>query len=109
MTATSTCSSSPVAPCRRGNARSSRTCCCADVAILLTAARSASEPLRGPALDQLSDSVPMPDVRRAIRDSLEPLLGDLVGDERNVLLTLARMVVTLEETAVQPSADQSWT
>lgn len=67
-----------------------------DLAILLTAARSASEPLRGPALDQVSDSVPMSHVRRAIRDSLDPLLGDLVGDERNVLLTLARMVVTLE-------------
>ncbi len=29
-------------------------------------------------------------------DSLDPLLDDLVGDERNVLLTLARMIVTLE-------------
>lgn len=73
-----------------------------DLAILLTAARSASEPLRGPALDQVSDPVPTPDVRRAIRDSLDPLLGDLVGDERNVLLTLARMVVTLETGGIMP-------
>ena len=36
------------------------------------------------------------DLRRAIQDSVQPLLGDLQGDERNVLLTLARMVVTLE-------------
>ena len=40
--------------------------------------------------------MPPADVRRAIKDSVQPLLGDLVGDERNVLLTLARMVVTLE-------------
>jgi len=73
-----------------------------DLAILLTAARSASEPLRGPALDQVSDPVPAPDVRRAIHDSLDPLLGDLVGDERNVLLTLARMVVTLETGQIVP-------
>jgi streptomycin 3"-adenylyltransferase len=31
-----------------------------------------------------------------MRDSLAPLLDDLIGDERNVLLTLARMLVTLE-------------
>ena len=31
-----------------------------------------------------------------MQDSLAPLLGDLEGDERNVLLTLARMAVTFE-------------
>ena len=31
-----------------------------------------------------------------MKDSLASLLGDLEGDERNVLLTLARMVVTLD-------------
>ncbi len=73
-----------------------------DLAILLTAARSASEPLRGPALDQITDPVPTTDLRRAIRDSLQPLLADLEGDERNVLLTLARMVVTLETGEIVP-------
>ena len=73
-----------------------------DLAILLIAARSASEPLRGPALDQIIDPAPTADLRRAIRDSLQPLLGYLEGDERNVLLTLARMVVTLETGEIVP-------
>jgi aminoglycoside 9-adenylyltransferase len=68
----------------------------ADLAILITSARSSSEPLRGPALDEITDPVPPADLRRAIKDSVQPLIGDMVGDERNVLLTLARMVVTLE-------------
>ena len=67
-----------------------------DLAVLITSARSISKPLRGPALDEITDPVPPADLRRAIKDSVQPLLGDLVGDERNVLLTLARMVVTLE-------------
>jgi aminoglycoside 9-adenylyltransferase len=67
-----------------------------DLAILISSARSRSEPVRGPALDEITDPVPPADLRRAIKDSVQPLLGDLVGDERNVLLTLARMVVTLE-------------
>jgi streptomycin 3"-adenylyltransferase len=36
------------------------------------------------------------DLHWAIHDGLAPLLDDLVGDERNVLLTLARMLVTLQ-------------
>jgi streptomycin 3"-adenylyltransferase len=67
-----------------------------DLAILISSARPNSKPLRGPALDEIVDQVPAADLRRAINDSVEPLLGDLHGDERNVLLTLARMVVTLE-------------
>ena len=66
------------------------------LAILVSAARSTSQPLRGPQLDGITDPIPTADIRRAIHDSLQPLLGDLHGDERNVLLTLARMVVTLE-------------
>ena len=73
-----------------------------DLAILLTAARSVNEALRGPALEEITEPVPAADVQRAIRDSLEPLLGDLEGDERNVLLTLARMVVTLKTGEIVP-------
>jgi len=67
-----------------------------DLALLVSSARSTCEALRGPALDEITDPVPSADLRRAMRDSLQPLLADLHGDERNVLLTLARMVVTLE-------------
>ena len=67
-----------------------------DLAILLASARPSSEPLSGPPLAELAEAVPADDVRRAIHDSLDGLLGDLHGDERNVLLTLARMIVTLE-------------
>jgi streptomycin 3"-adenylyltransferase len=67
-----------------------------DLAIVLAAALATGEPLRGPRLDDLIEPVPVADVRRAIHDCLPGLLGDLRGDERNVLLTLARMIVTLE-------------
>lgn len=66
-----------------------------DLAILLTTARDHAEALSGPALGTLLAPVPGGDLRRAVQDSLEPLLENLVGDERNVLLTLARMVVTV--------------
>jgi predicted nucleotidyltransferase len=73
-----------------------------DLAIVLASARRSSEPLRGPRLDELIDAVPTADVRRAIHDSLPALLDDLNGDERNVLLTLARMIVTLESDEIVP-------
>jgi aminoglycoside 9-adenylyltransferase len=73
-----------------------------DLAIVLASARRSSEPLRGPRLDELIDAVPTVDVRRAIHDSLPALLDDLSGDERNVLLTLARMIVTLESDEIVP-------
>ncbi len=73
-----------------------------DVTILLASARASSEPLRGPCLDELIEAVPAADVRRAIHDSLPALLDDLNGDVRNVLLTLARMIVTLESDEIVP-------
>lgn len=44
--------------------------------------------------DRLRDflaEIPMEQVRRAMREGLPTLLANLQGDERNVLLTLARM------------------
>jgi streptomycin 3"-adenylyltransferase len=73
-----------------------------DLAILLASARASNEPLRGPCLDELIEAVPPADVRHAIHDSLPALLDDLNGDERNVLLTLARMIVTLESDEIVP-------
>ncbi|WP_448004109.1 aminoglycoside adenylyltransferase family protein [Agromyces bauzanensis] len=67
-----------------------------DLAILLAQASGAHRLLRGRRLAEVLDPVPAADVRRGIRASLPALLGDLVGDDRNVLLTLARMWATLE-------------
>jgi len=65
-----------------------------DLAILLSQVRSNSFPLSGTAASELLDPVPMEDVRKAMRDSLPDLIDHLQGDERNVILTLARMWVT---------------
>lgn len=67
-----------------------------DLAVLVTTLQQRSLTLRGPGPADLLEPVPPADLRRSLRDSLPPLLDDLEGDERNVLLTLARMVVTLD-------------
>ncbi len=67
-----------------------------DLAVLLTTVQEHARALRGPDPADLLHPVPVEDLRRAMQDCLDPLLEDLVGDERNVLLTLARMLVTLE-------------
>lgn len=65
-----------------------------DLTLILAQAIRHSAPLLGPRLEELLDPVPMRDVRRAMRDCLPGLLKSLRGDERNVLLTLARMWYT---------------
>ena len=45
---------------------------------------------------KLLEPVPTDDLRRAMVEGIPSLLGDLDGDEANVLLTLARIWVTLE-------------
>lgn len=65
-----------------------------DLAVLVTAAREHAVPLVGPEPADLLPRVPAADLRRAVDDSLPALLADLEGDERNVILTLARMWVT---------------
>ena len=65
-----------------------------DLAIVLAQARAVGVAIHGPAPRDLLAPVPAADLRRALRDALPALLDDLVGDERNVLLTLARMWCT---------------
>ncbi len=73
-----------------------------DLAIMLASARDCSTALRGQPLTALIQPIPASDVRRAIQDCVPALMDDLVGDERNVLLTLARMIVTLESGEIVP-------
>lgn len=70
--------------------------------VVVGSARDHSTPLLGPPLDGLTEPVPAEHVARSLLDALPALLDDLVGDERNVLLTLARMVHTLRTGAIVP-------
>jgi streptomycin 3"-adenylyltransferase len=73
-----------------------------DLAVVVTTARQHAEVLSGPPLTDVLPLVPVADLRRSLHDSLDSLLSNLVGDERNVLLTLARMVVTLRTERIVP-------
>jgi len=66
-----------------------------DVAILLWQARSYSLSLKGPEAIKVIEPIPMIDIQKAIRCSLPGLIASVKGDERNVLLTLARMWFTM--------------
>jgi predicted nucleotidyltransferase len=67
-----------------------------EITLMLAQARQEAKTLFGPDADELLPVIPQSDVRRAIGDALPALLAALKGDERNVLLTLARMWHTLE-------------
>lgn len=59
--------------------------------LVLAQARQAALPLFGPRAPELLPVIPPEQVRQAMRDALPALLDSFEGDERNVLLTLARM------------------
>lgn len=63
--------------------------------LLLAQARNEALPLAGPELKEFVPAIPEISVRRAIADALPALVSSLKGDERNALLTLARMWYTL--------------
>ena len=77
-----------------------------DLAVLLTSVsgpgRQRARVLFGPSLAGLVDPVPRTDLARSIFDALPELLDNLEGDERNVLLTLARMLYTLRTGLIAP-------
>ncbi|MGW5387046.1 aminoglycoside adenylyltransferase family protein [Nocardia sp. NPDC003963] len=76
-----------------------------DLAILLTMARDGSLALAGPPAHRILDPVPPGDLIRAITASLPVLTDSVDGDERNVVLTLARMWVTADSGAVVSKAE----
>ncbi len=73
-----------------------------DLAIVLAQVRKNSVSLFGPDASDILEPVPMTDIRRAIRESLPGLIEDIKGDERNVILTLARMWLTVAVGEISP-------
>jgi len=67
----------------------------ADLAILTTIVRRDGRSLLGPPPAEAFDAVPHADVRRASLEVIPGLLADLGSDTGNVILTLARIWVTL--------------
>jgi len=67
-----------------------------ELTILLAQVRQAAAPLFGPPPQDLLPPIPDRELRTAIGDARKSLLANIAGDERNTLLTLARMWRTLE-------------
>jgi len=65
-----------------------------DLALLLAQAEMNSITLSGPEVEEVLEPIPWEDIQRAMKDSLPGLIASLKGDERNVILTLARMWIT---------------
>lgn len=68
----------------------------ADVVTILATARSTHRVIHGPALANLIDPVPFDLLVTAQLAAVPGLLTDLAGDEQNSLLTLSRILVTIE-------------
>jgi predicted nucleotidyltransferase len=62
-----------------------------DNTLMLAQARAKSRALLGPPASELLPHIPRELVRRAMQAAIPELMEGLLGDERNVLLTLARM------------------
>ncbi|MBB0246374.1 DUF4111 domain-containing protein [Streptomyces alkaliphilus] len=73
-----------------------------DLVILLATAHAAHRVLHGPPLDDLLAPPPPDRLRAASLAVIPDLLAGIEGDERNVLLTLARILVTLETRRIVP-------
>ncbi|PQQ28320.1 adenylyltransferase [Photorhabdus luminescens] len=69
--------------------------CDPELTLVLAQSRQEAVPLVGPNASSLIPAIPRLNIRRAIKDVLPNLIATLQGDERNVLLTLARMWLTL--------------
>ncbi|WP_058912948.1 aminoglycoside adenylyltransferase family protein [Entomohabitans teleogrylli] len=69
-------------------------CSDAEYTLVLAQARQQAHPLFGPPVQHLLPEIAPAQIRRALRDLLPELMANLRGDERNVLLTLARIWYT---------------
>lgn len=66
-----------------------------DLSALITMVLLGNTPVLGPPPAEIIDPVPQGDLVKAIVGDIDALLGDLDGDTRNVILTLARIWSTL--------------
>lgn len=73
--------------------------------LLLAQAREEATPLVGPDLTEFLPAIPFSIVRQAIADLLPGLIATVEGDERNVLLALARMWKTAKTGRFASKAD----
>jgi hypothetical protein len=73
-----------------------------DLAPEVVLALRGNRALAGPPPAEVLDAVPPAALRRAVVAGVPQLLSDLAGDQRNVLLTLARIVATLETDEILP-------
>lgn len=73
----------------------SKPVCDPELTLVLGQSRQEAIPLVGPSASSMLPAISQSDIRRAIKDTLPALIETLQGDERNVLLTLARMWRTL--------------
>ena len=76
-----------------------------DVAVLITMLRQSSRPHLGSSAADVLVPVPHADIVRATLDAMPTLLADLEGDTRNVLLTMARMWVTVATGTIRSKDD----
>lgn len=67
-----------------------------DVVALLASAQDSHKVLRGPVLDSLLNPIPPELLREALLAVVPDVSQSVAGDERNALLTMARIIVTLE-------------
>jgi streptomycin 3"-adenylyltransferase len=65
-----------------------------DLVLLLAQLERNNVCLFGPEPQEVLEPIPWEDIQRAMRDSLPGLIASLKGDERNVILTVARMWYT---------------
>ena len=73
-----------------------------DLAPEITLALAGNRALFGPPPREAMDPVPRGDLRRAVVAGIPSLLADLDRDQRNVLLTFARILATLETDEILP-------
>ncbi|WP_313804096.1 aminoglycoside nucleotidyltransferase ANT(9) [Cytobacillus sp.] len=73
-----------------------------DLAIVLAKVRKHSVSLFGPQASEILEHVPTADIQQAMKDSLPGLIERTKGDERNVVLTLARMWQTVAGGEIAP-------